>query len=132
MAQMKPSAVRPPGRKTRRRQARELAVQGLYQWCLAGGSVESIEAQLHETPEFSRTDEEYFSSLLHGVVANATTLEEQMQPYLDRPFNEPSPVENSILLLGTHELESQPDIPYRAVINEARSEERRVGDGWRC
>lgn len=116
---MKPSAGRPPGRKTRRRQARELAVQGLYQWCLAGGSVESIEAQLHETPEFSRTDEEYFSSLLHGVVANATTLEEQIQPYLDRPFNELSPVEISILLLGTHELESQPDIPYRAVINEA-------------
>ncbi len=120
MAQTKTPAGRvSPARKTRRRQARELAVQGLYQWCLAGGSVETIEAQLHETPEFSRTDEAYFSKLLRGVLSSASRLEERIQPHLDRPFNELSPVEISILLLGTHELESHPEIPYRAVINEA-------------
>ena len=114
-----PAAGRLPDRKTRRRQARELAVQGLYQWCLAGGTAETIETQLHDAPEFSRTDEEYFSSLLHGVMTNASRLEEQIQPHLDRPFSELSPVEISILLLGTYELENHLDIPYRAVINEA-------------
>ncbi|SEP38093.1 transcription antitermination factor NusB [Nitrosovibrio sp. Nv6] len=108
-----------PGRKTRRRQARELALQGLYQWCVAGGTVEAIEAQLHETREFPKTDEEYFSGLLRGVLGNVSQLEKQIQPYLDRPLKELSPVEISILLLGTHELESHPEIPYRAVINEA-------------
>ena len=108
-----------PGRKTRRRLARELALQGLYQWCVAGGTAEAIEAQLHETREFPKTDEQYFSGLLRGVLANVPALEEQIQPYLDRPMKELSPVEISILLLGAHELKSHPEIPYRAVINEA-------------
>lgn len=108
-----------PGRKTRRRLARELTLQGLYQWCVAGGTAEAIEAQLHETREFPKTDEKYFSGLLRGVLANVPALEEQIQPYLDRPLKELSPVEISILLLGTHELKSHPEIPYRAVINEA-------------
>jgi N utilization substance protein B len=108
-----------PGRKTRRRLARELALQGLYQWCVAGGSVAAIEAQLHETKEFPKTDEKYFSGLLRGILANVPDLEEQIQPYLDRPMKELSPVEISILLLGTHELKNHPEIPYRAVINEA-------------
>ena len=38
---------------------------------------------------------------------------------LVRPFKELSPVEIAILLLGTHELASHLEIPYRAVINEA-------------
>lgn len=108
-----------PGRKTRRRLARELALQGLYQWCVAGGTAEAIEAQLHETREFPKTDEKYFSGLLWGVLENVPALEEQIQLYLDRPLKELSPVEISILLLGTQELTSHPEIPYRAVINEA-------------
>ncbi|MBA4143436.1 MAG: transcription antitermination factor NusB [Nitrosospira sp.] len=108
-----------PGRKTRRHQARELALQGLYQYCVAGGTVEAIEAQLHETSAYSKTDKDYFSGLLRGVLANIAELEHQIQAYLDRPFKELSPVEISILLLGTHELASHPEIPYRAVINEA-------------
>jgi N utilization substance protein B len=108
-----------PGRKTRRRQARELALQGLYQYCVAGGSAEAIEAQLKETNEFAKTDEGYFSSLLYGVLANVAELERLIQSSLDRPFKELSPVEIAILLLGTHELSSHLEIPYRAVINEA-------------
>lgn len=106
-------------RKTRRRQARELVLQGLYQYCVAGGTAETIEAQLHETSAFSKADEEYFSSLLHGVLRNIVGLEKQIQVYLDRPFRELSPVEIAILLLGTYELDRHPEIPYRAVINEA-------------
>jgi N utilization substance protein B len=108
-----------PGRKTRRRLSRELALQGLYQWCLAGGTAESIEAQLHETREFAKTDEAYFAGLLRGVLMDVPELEELIQPYLDRPMKELSPVEISILLMGTHELKSHPEMPYRAVINEA-------------
>lgn len=108
-----------PRRKTRRRLSRELALQGLYQWCLAGGTAETIEAQLHETREFAKTDEEYFAGLLRGVLVDVPELEKLIQPCLDRPFKELSPVEISILLMGTHELKSHPEMPYRAVINEA-------------
>ncbi|ARO86732.1 N utilization substance protein B [Nitrosospira lacus] len=108
-----------PVRKTRRRRSRELALQGLYQWRVAGGTVQAIEAQLRETNEFPRTDEEYLSILLRGVLANVSELEKEIQPHLDRPFKELSPVEVAILLLSTHELASHPEMPYRAVINEA-------------
>ncbi|KIO49502.1 transcription antitermination factor NusB [Nitrosospira sp. NpAV] len=108
-----------PGRKTRRRRSRELALQGLYQWRVAGGTAQAIEAQLRETNEFPRTDEGYLCALLRGVLANVPELEKEIQPHLDRPFKELSPVEVAILLLSTHELANHPEMPYRAVINEA-------------
>ena len=42
-----------------------------------------------------------------------------MQPNLDRPLKELSPIERGILLLGAYELAHQPDVPYKVVINEA-------------
>ena len=45
-------------RKGRRRRSRELALQGLYQWFVAGGTIQAITEQLHETKEFLKTDQE--------------------------------------------------------------------------
>ena len=120
MTQTNP-AIKPtikPGRATRRC-SRKLAMQGLYQWRVAGGTVEVIEAQLRDGKEFAKTDQDFFSDLLRGALANSAELEQQIQPYLDRPLKELSPVEFAILLLGTYELAEHPEIPYRAVINEA-------------
>lgn len=107
-----------PGRATRRC-SRKLAMQGLYQWRVAGGTVEAIEAHLRDGKEFAKTDQDFFSDLLRGALANSAELEQQIQPCLDRPLKELSPVEFAILLLGTYELAGHPEIPYRAVINEA-------------
>jgi len=119
--QSKP-AIKPrsrPGSKTRRHRSRELALQGIYQWRVAGGPAEAIEAQLHESEQYDRADKEYLSGLLRGVLADMPELERHLQPYLDRPVRELSPVEISILLLAAHELASRPEMPYRVVINEA-------------
>ncbi|HVW63773.1 MAG TPA: transcription antitermination factor NusB [Nitrosospira sp.] len=119
--QAKP-AIKPrarPGSKTRRHRSRELALQGLYQWRLAGGSAEAIEAQLHESEQYDGADKNYLSGLLRGVLGNMPELERHLQPYLDRPARELSPVEISILLLAAHELANRPEMPYRVVINEA-------------
>ncbi len=107
------------GYKNRRRFSRELALQGIYQWRLAGGSARDIGAQLQEVGIFSKADGNYFSDLLHGVLKHIVTLEEQVQTCLDRQLAELSPVECSILLLSTYELIHHPEIPCRAVINEA-------------
>jgi len=107
-----------PSRATRRC-SRKLAMQGLYQWRVAGGTAEAIEAQLRDGKEFAKTDQDFFSDLLRGALAKAAELEQQIQPYLDRPLKELSPVEFAILLLGTYELADHPEIPYRTVINEA-------------
>jgi N utilization substance protein B len=114
------SSKRPaPKYKKRRHLSRELALQGIYQWRLAGGNAGDIDAQLREVRIFSKADERYFSDLLHGVLKHTSALEEQIQPCLDRQLTELSPVEFSILLLSTYELIHHLEIPYRAIINEA-------------
>ena len=40
-------------------------------------------------------------------------------PYIDRPLAELSPVEHGILLVAAYELQTQMDVPYKVVINEA-------------
>lgn len=119
VAQTKVRSEQKPGRKGRRRRSRELALQGLYQWFVAGGTVQVIIEQLYETKEFLKTDREYFSDLMQGTLTNLTELEKHIQPYLDRPFKKLSPIESSILLLSTHEFANHPETPYRAIINEA-------------
>lgn len=105
--------------KSRRRLARELVLQGIYQWRQAGGSVDFIEAQLRETEGFSRADEKFFVNLFNGALKDMAVLQETIQPFLDRPFKELSPVEFAILSLSTYELIHFSEIPYRAIINEA-------------
>ena len=111
-------ATRPPGRSPRRR-SRELVVQGLYQWRVGGSDAAAIEAHLAEEPDFARADRALFESLLRGVLADPQPLVAALSPYLDRPFDEVSPVEAAILLLAAHELAAHPETPYRVVINEA-------------
>ncbi len=102
-----------------RHRARELAMQGVYQWRLSGAEAAQIEQRMREEKNLGRDDTELFTGLLRGVLACHAELEEALAPNLDRALNELSPVEFSILLLGAYELKSQPQTPYRVVINEA-------------
>jgi transcription antitermination protein NusB len=106
-------------RKSSRRRSREFALQGLYQWQLAGKDPVIIAAELAETQDFDKSDTGYFRSLLNGAISNAPQLEAEMTPFLDRAVTELSPIERGILLLGGYELMRELDVPYRVVINEA-------------
>lgn len=105
--------------KSSRRRARELAVQGLYQWQLSGKDPVTIAAELAENEGFAKSDAGYFRTLLNGAIDNAAALEAEIAPLLDRTFRELSPVERGILLLGGYELMHELEVPYRVVINEA-------------
>lgn len=105
--------------KNARRRSREFALQGLYQWQLAGAGITEIRQHLATVAGFERADEGYFSALLSGVINHAAGLAEVLQPHLDRKFAELSPIERSILLMAAFELSNLPDVPYRVVINEA-------------
>jgi transcription antitermination protein NusB len=102
-----------------RRRSRELALQGLYQWLLNPTEVGEVDAHLRGAPGFERADHAHYQSLLHGCVACLNDLIHQIQPFLDRPWGELSPVEKAVLLLSTHEMNTHLDIPYRVIINEA-------------
>jgi N utilization substance protein B len=105
--------------KTSRRRSREFAMQGLYQWQLAGTDAPTIERQMSIAKGFDKTDRDYFSSLLAGAIRESGQLEHLLEPYLDRKIAQLSPVERAILLLAAYEMHSHPDVPYRVVINEA-------------
>lgn len=102
-----------------RRRSRELALQGLYQYCLNPGDIGEIDAHIRDAPGFDKADLEHYQSLLIGSVHNIEALMKQIIPHIDREWNELSPVEKSVLVLGAHELANHLDIPYRVVINEA-------------
>jgi len=106
--------------KNARRRARELVVQGLYQWLLSGEDAGAIEAHIAvSNPGFEKADRAYFKALLHGTIESAGDLDALFAPYLDRKTVELSPVEHAILLLASFELSRLLEVPYRVVINEA-------------
>src|SRR5258706_9116093 len=89
-----------PARKSGRHRSREFALQGLYQWQLAGTDAATIEQQLSMAKGFDKTDRGYFSALLAGAIREAQRLEQLLQPCLDRKYAELSPVERAILLIA--------------------------------
>ncbi|WP_118179507.1 transcription antitermination factor NusB [Paraburkholderia phosphatilytica] len=105
--------------KSARRRSRELATQGLYQWLLSGAPGGEIDAQLRGAQGFDKADHEHLNALLHGVIRDVDTLTADLTPCLDRPIDQLSPVERSVLLVAAFELKHHIDIPYRVVINEA-------------
>ncbi|AMO37875.1 transcription antitermination protein NusB [Thauera humireducens] len=109
-----------PTSKMARRRARELALQGVYQWLLSGNTMATVQRHLEsESENLDKTDRELFVSLLRGAIGSADELRGCFEPLLSRPLAELSPIEHAILLLGTLELRHNIDTPYRVVINEA-------------
>ncbi|MBB3189621.1 transcription antitermination factor NusB [Halomonas cerina] len=114
-----------------RHAARELAVQGLYQWQMTGKSITTVEAEFrsqvadddledhenwHKVMEIA--DLALFHELLHNVVRFREELDASLAPLLDRRLEDLDPIELAILRLGTYELSRRLEVPYRAVINE--------------
>jgi N utilization substance protein B len=122
------------GGRSARRRARELALQGLYQWLVSGNGVAAIEAQANDADQLrSGVDLGHYRELLAGVIDHAAELRARFAPHLDREAGLLSPIEHSILLIGTYELLHRPEIPYRVVINEAVELAKTFGgtDGFR-
>jgi N utilization substance protein B len=105
--------------KSPRHRARELALQGIYQWRITAGDESKIERQIHDEKNLGRYDKQLFSKLLRGALSQHSDIEALISPHLDRPLAELSPVEFAVLLLSTFELSQHLEVPYKVVINEA-------------
>lgn len=105
--------------KSARRWAREFAVQALYEWFVAGHEVAAVRLRTEGDADFKRADKEFFRALWTGVSSDPSPLIALVQPHIDRPFEQVSPIERSIILIGAWELQSRLDIPYRVAINES-------------
>jgi len=113
-----PAARRAPPKSARRR-ARELAMQGLYQWLLSGEDAAAVEAHIRDMDGFSKCDRAHFGALLHGGIEQAAALDAVLARHVDRKTTLLSPVEHALLMIGVYELMHCLDIPYRVAINEA-------------
>jgi N utilization substance protein B len=112
-------ASKPAPNKSPRHRARELALQGIYQWRMTAGDAAQIEKQMFAEKNLGRYDKELFSKLLRGALGHHAELEALVAPHLDRALDELSAVELSVLLLGAYELTHHIEVPYKVVINEA-------------
>jgi transcription antitermination protein NusB len=113
------AAKRSGAARNPRRRAREFAVQGLYQWLLAGGTAEEVLAYLRDLDGFERADRAHLDALMHGGIEQASALDAVITRHVDRPTKLLSPVEHAVLMIGAYELTHCIDVPYRVVINEA-------------
>ncbi|MCK0715521.1 transcription antitermination factor NusB [Chromohalobacter sarecensis] len=114
-----------------RRAARELAVQGLYQWQMTGKSITAVESEFraqiadedledHENwhKVMGIADLALFHELLHNVAGDREAIDKTIAPLLDRRLEDLDRIELAILRLGAYELKYRLEVPYRVVINE--------------
>jgi N utilization substance protein B len=120
-------ARRRAGASSARRRARELALQGLYQWLLSGGEPKAIAAHLRDQEDTTDADEVHFCSLLTGCIDEAATLDATLARHVDRATAQLSPIEHAALMIGAYELAHCLEVPYKVAINEAVELAKRYG-----
>jgi len=102
--------------KTARRRSREIALQAIYAWQLAGGDALEL---LRAMDDYAHADRALAETLVRGVLERSAELEGLIAPCLDREFRRLSPVERAILYIGAFELQEHPGTPFKVVVNEA-------------
>jgi N utilization substance protein B len=106
------------GRPDRRRAARELALQALYQVHMSGATAIEVQAEFLADQDFQQADKRMFGQLLRGVAAQRESLDAMIEQYLDRKLSDLDPIELNVLRMGAYELSDSVSVPYRVVINE--------------
>jgi N utilization substance protein B len=110
-----------------RRVSREFALQGIYQWIFTDATPATVLKNLSEMDGFKDADAAFLKAELRGTIGDAAGLQAHLEPFADRKWDEVSPVERAILLIGAWELIHNPGIPYKVTINEAIELGKRFG-----
>lgn len=103
----------------KRRRARTMVLQALYQWQMSGSSVSTIEAEFYTDNDMEKVDSDYFRDLFKGVVSKVSEVDDSFSDCLDRSIDKLDPIERALLRMGAYELVHRVDVPYKVVLNEA-------------
>ncbi len=107
--------------------ARKLAMQALYRWQINDAPWQDLVSEFATEEGMDRADGEYFRELVQGVHGARAVLDAELATWMDRSPAILDPIEHALLLIGTFELKSRPEIPFRVVINEGVSLAKRFG-----
>lgn len=101
-----------------RRQSRRALLQALYQWDLAKTAAAELHQFMDDEGSLERADNKYFTQCLQGIMRTVQDLDRTYTPYLDRSFDDVTPVEKACLRAGSFELLEREDVPTLVIINE--------------
>ena len=91
-----PPVSKRPQPKSARRRAREIALQGLYEWLLSGAEAKLVDAHMREQEGFEKCDSVHFDALLHGCIGEAVMIDGVLAAHVDRRTSQLSPVEHGV------------------------------------
>ncbi len=103
-----------------RRQARETALQVLFEIELGGGEAEKVLQRTIQEKELNGTDAAFTRQIVHGVLENITSVDDIISR-LSREWDVKrlAHVDKALLRIALFEILYLPDIPNNASINEA-------------
>lgn len=107
--------------------ARKLAMQALYRVQLNDAPWQDLVTEFRDEEGMEKADAEYFQDLISGICGSRPVLDNELAAWMDRSPTLLDPIEHAVLLIGTYELRSRPEVPYRVVINEGVSLAKRFG-----
>jgi len=106
----------------RRRVARRLAMQGVYQWIITGNEFNEIYLYFQEDRElaedFRKSDAAFCHKLMRCAIEGGEKLENRISPHLDRKLSQVDPIEHAVLRVATCELVNHIETPFKVVVNE--------------
>jgi len=117
---------RAPTRSARSR-SREFALQALYQVLVGRNEAPAVDTFTRDLAGFGKADAVHYDALLYGCAEQAQALDRLIEPLLDRPLAEISPIEHAAMWMGAYEFQHCLDVPWRVVLNEYIELSKRFG-----
>ncbi len=116
---LKPKAHSRKKKINNRRKSRELVMKSVYRGLVNQIDITQIKKDIQDDPDFIRADQDLYEEILSGVFKNIDSLKQEIESYIDRSYEELSPIELSIIYFSLYELKYSMSVPYKVVINEA-------------
>ena len=116
---LKPKAQSRKKKINNRRKSRELVMKSVYRGLVNQIDITQIKKDIQDDPDFIRADQDLYEEILSGVFKNIDSLKQEIESYIDRSYEELSPIELAIIYFSLYELKYSMSVPYKVVINEA-------------
>ena len=88
-----------------RRKSRELVMKSVYRGLVNQIDITQIKKDIQDDPDFIRADQDLYEEMLSGVFKNLDSLKQEIELYIDRSYEELSPIELSIIYFSLNNKE---------------------------